>query len=813
MTSSDIGQEAVFIGANRQNYVSDYNPQTLTVAFGAANTVALWKPLDKDHRGVYFTLKKHTREVTGVKFLPDSPFLVSIGEDHYVNIWKQKEKVYEHFQQLEGHNCSVTCIAEINPNVFVTGGADGKIIIWLYDGQEFKLGQRFQVKPNFFPLSLAVQKIDDNESDCYILAVGGTATNIYIYTFQLSEDILVHNLCMSEELTGHEDWVKCLQFVVQVENKDYILASGSQDRYVRLWRLKLNDSIVDSDQDSTKLILLSNKQYKFKYGTNGRAAFSFEALIMGHDDWISGLQWHPSYKYGNDTLFVEKKLQLLTATADTALMIWEMDVNSGIWVCVSRLGEMSIKGASTATGATGGFWSCLWFTDQPNKYEYVLATGKTGSIRAYKSSLLESDKYFTEVMGTTGAVGPVTDVRWSLGGDYFMATSLDQTTRLYAPWIAETVTWHELARPQIHGYDMICCDNISSTKFVSGGDEKILRVFELTKFISESLKGISGIVINSDNSELPEFASLPVLGLSNKADTQVQEEAKNDDNDDDDNDNDNDDDNDDDGDDIEQEHHISVPPTESYLQKNSLATENQKLYGHGYEISCCSTSPNGQLIATACKSNNAKHAVIKIFVVSKDYQQSSQVLAGHNLTVSSLEFSPNGDYLLAVSRDRSFSLWKLENQDTAEFTLVQLNAKAHSRIIWDCSWLPETGYFVTASRDKQLKLWRINETVELVNKVKLNEPITSVSAFKGEIYNNKCIIAAGLENGEIVFFSASITDGDLKQKASIPNTLTPCDRIQKISFSNKLIDNKLYLAVGSRDTSTRLYSISNSIFR
>ena len=33
-------------------------------------------------------------------------------------------------------------------------------------------------------------------------------------------------------------------------------------------------------------------------------------------------------------------------------------------------------------------------------------------------------------------------------------------------------SWHEFARPQIHGYDMICYDNISPTKFVSGGDEK-----------------------------------------------------------------------------------------------------------------------------------------------------------------------------------------------------------------------------------------------------------------------------------------------------------------------------------------------------
>lgn len=108
-----------------------------------------------------------------------------------------------------------------------------------------------------------------------------------------------------------------------------------------------------------------------------------------------------------------------------------------------------------------------------------------------------------------------------------MVTSLDQTTRLYAPWIRDQMTtWHEISRPQIHGYDMICCDNITKTKFVSGGDEKILRVFELTESIRQHLKSLGGIEINDDNEKLPEFATLPVLGLSNKADAQVEEETK-----------------------------------------------------------------------------------------------------------------------------------------------------------------------------------------------------------------------------------------------------------------------------------------------
>lgn len=812
VAKSCVRQEAIFIGANKQSFVADYCPQEQLVAYGASNTVALWNPLAKDKKGVFGTLKKHSKEITGVKFIPNSPFMVSVAEDFEVNIWKKEGNGYGLDSSLEFHTQSITCLTVFNEDMFATGSADGFIALWGFKNETKAWGliHSFQVKSNFYPMTLALQEIDGNGN--YVFAVGGTTSNIYIYSFMLSQDhAQVSNFEQSAVLTGHEDWVKCLNFVIDKKYKSYVLASGSQDRYIRLWRLKLNDYIDDSDEDERKLVLLSNKQYKFNIGASSRAAFSFEALIMGHDDWVTGLQWHPSYTQDD---LGEKKLQLLSSSADTALMIWEMDADSGIWCCVNRLGEMSIKGASTATGASGGFWSCLWFSDKQN--QYILANGKTGSFRVYKT-VDEDFKSWESTLGVTGAVREVTDLTWSRNGEYVSSTSLDQTTRLFAPWVnnRDYKTWHEFARPQIHGYDMICLDNITSTKYVSGGDEKLLRVFEMTHSISKLLKKFCGIDIAlDDKEELPESASLPVLGLSNKA-ANEQLEA---------------------GEMAQQQQDIEengetnaakedildglvLPPLEDHLQRYTLFPEIEKLYGHGYEITCCATSPSGSLIASACRSNNAKHSVIRVFNVGEDFQQCQQVLQGHNLTITSLEFSPDGKYLMSVSRDRQFTLWKVVYERKGDFELVEINTKAHSRIIWDCSWAPTNsfGNFVlTGSRDKQIKLWQVTSKVEDVASLKLQDAVTSVSCYNTDLFGNNLVVSVGLENGDISLFSVDLSEQTkvFKQHLQFDPAITPSSRVAKLSFSSILHDNgkNLMLGVASNDTSVRVYSINVDLF-
>ena len=112
--------------------------------------------------------------------------------------------------------------------------------------------------------------------------------------------------------------------------------------------------------------------------------------------------------------------------------------------------------------------------------------------------------------------------------------SSDETTRIHAPWTrpieSEIITtWAEIARPQIHGYPLTCLATLPpSQRFVSGADEKVVRVFEETTGFVDSLEGLGAAVHSSTGEEEEEEgshgtgrkraigASLPPLGLSNK---------------------------------------------------------------------------------------------------------------------------------------------------------------------------------------------------------------------------------------------------------------------------------------------------------
>lgn len=154
-----------------------------------------------------------------------------------------------------------------------------------------------------------------------------------------------------------------------------------------------------------------------------------------------------------------------------------------------------------------------------------------------------------------------------------------------------------------------------------------------------------------------------------------------------------------------------------------------------------------------------------------------QQLAGHKLTVTQMRFSPNDEYLLTVSRDRCWLLYKntmMNHQSsnleqtlpTYQFICRSDNSEIfHTRVIWSCDWTYDSNYFVTVSRDGQAVVWGHTEnktsedgTVigELWESCAYNafkkQAITAVSCYPAaERVNNgpKYTMAIGCDNGQL----------------------------------------------------------------
>lgn len=281
--------------------------------------------------------------------------------------------------------------------------------------------------------------------------------------------------------------------------------------------------------------------------------------------------------------------------------------------------------------------------------------------------------------------------------------SLDQTTRLFAKWIRDSAqTWHEWSRPQIHGYDLNCIDVISHSQFISGADEKLLRVFSQPRAVACILRKLCGIQDHGQET-LPSAAGIPVLGLSNKAvneDESSREWVERLD-----------------GDENTEALNSSPeslrvknplldldhPPTEDHLARHTLWPEIEKLYGHGYEVSAVASSHNSRLVATACRASSVQHAVIRLYE-TQGWREIKPPLAAHTLTVTRLRFSEDDQFLVSVGRDRQWVLFRRDEQDGNLYTHVSSNPKGHSRMILDGAWAPVRcgRVFATASRDKSV---------------------------------------------------------------------------------------------------------------
>lgn len=237
---------------------------------------------------------------------------------------------------------------------------------------------------------------------------------------------------------------------------------------------------------------------------------NLETVLCGHEGWVTNIKWHLSH---------DGKLYLLSSSMDKTIILWEpLD---DIWNEAYRFGEVG--------GNAIGFLGCCSI---PQK-RLIMGYSFSGSVNFWEQMV--EGQWHTSVP-ITGHFNEVTDLVWEPKGEYFLTCSTDQTTRLHSYWKdgkGSPLTWHEIGRPQVHGYDLKCIAMAGRLKFISGADEKVIRLFNATKYFIDSWRLIAspdGETSSFENEEqIAECAVVPALGLSNSAvydSSQINEELK-----------------------------------------------------------------------------------------------------------------------------------------------------------------------------------------------------------------------------------------------------------------------------------------------
>ncbi|XP_033124267.1 elongator complex protein 2-like [Anneissia japonica] len=802
------------------------------VAYASNRNIILYDPGSRSSTGkIISVLQGHKVRVNCVKWVQEMPSLVyqtetvneliSASSDQTIKIWTKNGDQYEVTSTLAGHDGIVTIVdaiylheegqSTLKPRTLIAStSTDSTIKIWerRQDENEFKLLQTIS-RGKGFALCLAWCVLPTTNTA--ILTVGDDDCKLLLYVESGGQFVKVNTL------QGHEDWVRAVQAIV-TDDGDLLLASCGQDFFIRLWRISPEkEEALDNRNEEIKIegntfSVMSREKTK-------RFNVSLESVLLGHENWVYDVHWKPAvFKDG----VRHQPMCLVSASMDKTMIIWRLDADSGIWMDSVRVGEVG--------GNTLGLYGCQFSPTGDS----ILGHGFQGAFHLWHTDGAESDNGWSPGVVVSGHFGSVEDIDWDpQNGDFLLSVGMDQTTRLHAPWIqSNSVSWHEIARPQVHGYDMQCISMVSRNRFVSGADEKVVRVFDapinfLQNFSQLSKIKLTGEELEKSAKNAPMGASVPALGLSNKAVYEGESMAP--------------------VSDREINHpselyseiyfssvSLNQPPTEEHLLQNSLWPETQKLYGHGFEIFCLASHPSGTVVASACKATRPEHAAIILWDTST-WKQLCQ-LPSHSLTITQLAFSHDGEHLLSVSRDRTWSLFRRRPNSTLDgplYSRVAFTDKKtaiHGRIIWACSWSHDDNFFATASRDKKVIIWGkdsystsascLGNYKSCSSPLDVKDAATAIAFAPVSTQDGSYLLSIGTESGAIKLFKWHPATTEWNLCFDFDQSLRHSLTVKRLRWRPRLgrvgsqVDNAgnsdekwLQLASCSNDCSVKIYNI------
>lgn len=348
------------------NSLAEENNQKKSYLFASSsadNTAILWQIEDNKIRQIK-QLQGHRAGVTDIIF--KNNIIISASRDGTIKLWRENGNLINTFFAHQG---GVNRI-QVSDSYLVSGGEDGKIIVWEINysrGRKLRTIQVSDQKITSLTLSndektiIAVSDAwevtswnlnDGSKNEVQNFATNRESINDIAWSQDnqllangtLEGKINIYNSqgVLQQTLTGHNGAVLDLEFrpSESTNNNHYLLASASNDKTVRLWRIYQEASLEDqgistiatSPTDSTRFAT-ADSQGKIKIWQLNPENKTQQLVhtMSSHKEAINHLQYSWDGKI------------LASASVDNTIKIWDIASNELITTLKAPQGQARLE--------------------------------------------------------------------------------------------------------------------------------------------------------------------------------------------------------------------------------------------------------------------------------------------------------------------------------------------------------------------------------------------------------------------------------------------------------------------------------------
>ncbi len=564
----------------------------------------------------------------------------------------------------------------------------------------------------------------------------------------------------SNRLQGHKNSIRSLSF--SPDGK--ILASGSDDKQIKLWNMETGAEIRTlSGHDRSvisvcfsadgKILASAGKDKKIKLWdvATGKEINTF----TGHTDWINSMSFSQDGKI------------LVSGSKDNTIKLWNVETGKEIDTLFGHQGSVisisfSPDGKTLASGSKD---KTIKFWDVETGREIYTLFGHNGLVSSVRFSpdgkILASGSYDKtvklwdletgeEIRTLTGHFSSIMSVSFSPNGKHLATGSKDRIVKLW-----DIATGNEIR--SFHGHDAWTFRVSFSPDgkiLASGSGDKTIRLWNLeTRRELGTLKG------HDDSIQHLSFplASSPQIYNSEKRTIFVSGGA-----------------------DKSEKGMIFVSGGADKTVKiwDLKTTTQDTLKGHDDSVMKISVSPDGKTIASAGEDST-------IILWDVETKQEIHRLKGHTDAVKAISFSPDGNILASGSKDTTIKLWNWRTKEEIG------NMKGHESTVMTMSFSPDGKTLASGSKDNIINLWNIETMEKMEPLINDNQSSNFSVSFSPD---GKTLAAGGDRN--------LVTLWDVEKREKVFTFKGHSSSINSVSFSP---DGKI-LASGSSDKTIKLWN-------